>query len=726
MSDFTPEPDAELRRTVTDRMAVEKPQRVLACRLCSQRKKKCDRTFPCANCVRAGAHCVPATTSAPRQRRRRFPERDLLGHLRHYESLLRQNNITYEPLHPHEPGREQDREQASPSEDTKGSDTLEDTPSDVSKDRSATQPKQAVYILGPRFRFRVMTTDFRPRDFFRAIGRLRGKTLGSAENDHKCDNDDHARGLWMQGSDHLLFFGQPRISVPLSTFHPEQAQIFRLWQIYLDNVNPLLKVTHASTLQARIVDALMDMSNISPTLEALIFSIYCISIMSLTEDECSILCGSPRANLLSSYHLACQQALQNCNVLQTDDLDCLTALYLYLVSVRPETNPRSLSSILAVAIRIAKRMNMHDESSYTRYDALEAEIRRRLWWSLILFDHRICELSDYKDTSLAPTWDCRPPRNVNDLDLRPQMKTPPAVHEKPSEALFAVVRSELADFVRHSAFHINFINPSLNAIAQPKATRYGSIVETDDFVTLEKLIEDKYLCFCDPDNPVHFMTIWTTRSILARYRLLQYYSRQSQSSAQLPDVQRKVATSCALSMLECDTKLRANPLTKRFLWLVDVHIPAIAFNHILNDLSKRPDADYAEKAWEAMSNNYEARAVRPSTEKLASLVLWISTVLHVWEIREALLKRQNKQPLEAPRIVTSMRDKVEQLSSNGERHSAPTNIGESRLYMPPSLECFTGPGLGGYPDIPGQATMDFHTDQLWTMLDWTQVNTQGW
>lgn len=76
----------------------------------------------------------------------------------------------------------------------------------------------------------------------------------------------------------------------------------------------------------------MDMSNISPTLEALIFSIYCVSIMSLTEEECNILCGSPRANLLSSYHLACQQALQNCDVLQSDDLDCLTALYFYLVS----------------------------------------------------------------------------------------------------------------------------------------------------------------------------------------------------------------------------------------------------------------------------------------------------------------------------------------------------------------------------------------------------------
>jgi Fungal Zn(2)-Cys(6) binuclear cluster domain len=75
-----------------------KPQRVLACVLCQQRKVKCDRRFPCANCIKSRAQCVPATL-APRRRRRRFPERDLLDRIRKYEDMLRQNNIKFEPLH---------------------------------------------------------------------------------------------------------------------------------------------------------------------------------------------------------------------------------------------------------------------------------------------------------------------------------------------------------------------------------------------------------------------------------------------------------------------------------------------------------------------------------------------------------------------------------------------------------------------------------------------------
>ena len=75
-----------------------KPQRVLACVRCQQRKVKCQRIFPCENCIKSRAQCVPSAL-AQRRRRRRFPERGLLERLRKYEDLLRQNNITFEPLH---------------------------------------------------------------------------------------------------------------------------------------------------------------------------------------------------------------------------------------------------------------------------------------------------------------------------------------------------------------------------------------------------------------------------------------------------------------------------------------------------------------------------------------------------------------------------------------------------------------------------------------------------
>ena len=134
-------------------------------------------------------------------------------------------------------------------------------------------------------------------------------------------------------NDHLLF-GSPHTNVNLSTLHPEPLQIFRLWQIYLDNVNPLFKVTHTPSLQGSIIEAASNVTNISPPLEALMMSIYCMAILSLNVDDCQTMFGSSRKDLLRKFQFGCQQALLNCSFLRSGERDCLTALYLYLVSLK--------------------------------------------------------------------------------------------------------------------------------------------------------------------------------------------------------------------------------------------------------------------------------------------------------------------------------------------------------------------------------------------------------
>jgi hypothetical protein len=159
------------------------------------------------------------------------------------------------------------------------------------------------------------------------------------DNDSDSSHDDLReitfKKAWdqsIENDDHLLF-GSRRTTVDLSTLHPDPVQIFRLWQIYLDNVNPLLKVTHTPSLQGRIIEAASNVTNINPTLEALIFSIYCTSILSLMVEDCQTMFGSSKEDLLMRYQFGCQQALLNCGFLRSSDRDCLTALYLYLVSL---------------------------------------------------------------------------------------------------------------------------------------------------------------------------------------------------------------------------------------------------------------------------------------------------------------------------------------------------------------------------------------------------------
>ncbi|KAK9337314.1 hypothetical protein LIPSTDRAFT_57140 [Lipomyces starkeyi NRRL Y-11557] len=702
---------------------LSKPQRVLACVLCQQRKVKCDRKYPCSNCIKSLAQCVPATQSS-RRRRRRFPERELLERLRKYEDLLRQNNIKFEPLHKHSAG-----EKESPSVEG-GYDSDDEQPKTagaVWSSPSTTVNSERVYEA--KNIWHAMSQEFRDPD----------NNSDSSDDDVREVVFKKAWDQLFENNDHLLF-GSRKTAVDISTLHPEPVQIFRLWQLYLENVNPLLKVTHTPSLQRRIIEAASNVLNIRPTLEALMFSIYCMSILSLAVDDCQAMFGSSKVDLLTRYQFGCQQALLNCGFLRCGDRDCLTALYLYLVSVRPSIVPQSLSSMLGVAIRIAQRIGIHSESVLAKCTALEAEMRRRLWWSLILFDTRIGEMADFKTTTLTPTWDCRIPLNVNDSDFRLEMKEPPQVQGKSTEALFAVVRSELGDFVRHTMFHLDFTSPALKPVA--KDVQHGPIPEGSELVSLEKMIEDKYLKFCDPENPLHFMTIWTTKAYLAKCRLVEHYSRYSSSSVHQAEAQRDAPISYALSMLECDTKIMTSPLTKGFLWLVHFYFPFTAYIQIVQSLKRRPVSDQAELAWEVMSDNYEARFGLLRRDDSPFFKIFTKILLQAWEAREATFK-QLGESLVTPRIVLSIRHQVAQIAQNAQNPdtgqpngatdmginnflmSMPMGFGShSLLYSMGGQASYAVTGPGAYPDMPGLAPLDVDVNQLdWSAMDWDLVNT---
>ncbi|KAF8847265.1 hypothetical protein BDZ45DRAFT_637229 [Acephala macrosclerotiorum] len=693
-----------------------KPNRVLACVRCQQRKVKCDRTSPCKNCVIANAQCVPATKTPSRQRKRRFPERELLERLRKYEDLLRQNNIKFEPLHKDSAG---EKESLNPQ----GGDESEDDHPEGSAFSRTVESERT----------------YQPKNLWHA--------LNSGSRDPDSDNDSSDEGMrevavlkgWGElfgDNDHLLF-GYPNTHVNLSTLHPEPAHVFRLWQIYLDNVNPLLKVTHTPSLQVRIVEAVSNLKNIDPTLEALLFSIYCVATLSLAMDDCQAIFASSKEDLLRRFQFGCQQALQNCRFLRCRDHDCLNALYLYLVSVRPRTVPQSLSSMLGVAIRIAQRMGIDSESALAKCSPFDAELRRRLWWSLVLFDARISEMAGHKTAALAPTWDCRIPLNIDDSDLRSELKEAPLAQGKLTDALFAVVRSKIGNFVRHTMFHLDFTNPALKPVL--KSAQLGLSSEVADLVALERVIEDKYLKLCDSENPVHFMTIWWARGQLARCRLWEYHSRYAGTSAHPTDTQRDDAISHALRMLECDTKLQISPLTRRFYWLIEFHFPFPSYIQILQDLRRRLGGEQAQNAWEVMSDNYDTRFGFIHYEGESPFFkIFAKIVLQAWEAREQSFG-QSEELIMPPRIVSSVRYRMAQIEqserlSGPERHDAaidkttsdfpmsmPMPMGPSCNDMLYNVEGLTGVGLIGpsFTNMPGPAPIDVDMNNMnWGVMDW--------
>ncbi|CAH0042439.1 unnamed protein product [Clonostachys rhizophaga] len=680
-----------------------KPTRVLACVLCQQRKIKCDRKFPCAHCLKQGLQCVPATQA---RRRRRFPEKDLLRRLAQYEDLLRANNIRFNPLH------------QTPSTAGKGNDAGADSDSsddEQSHSQSAASPTPSSKPLDV----------FDTKSIWLAIcqegqASTSGGQVEGADSLERTVKD----ALEMErGSDYDLFlFGSPQASVDLSTFHPQPVEIFRLWQIYLDNVNPLLKVIHVPTMQGRIIEAVGNVHGISPPMESLMFSIYCIAITSLSNDECQSMLGMSQTDLLTKYQFGCQQALMNARFLVSRERDTLISLYLFLLSLRPEMHPRSLSAMFSIAIRIAKVLKLHREPPLERCSVFESEMQRRLWWSLVLDDTRRCEVADVSDdASLSPAWSRKTPSNVNDSDLRPDMKEIIAGGAKVSESIFVVVRSELADFLRHTSAFLDFHHPRLKPIAK-------ELPDGGSLLSLRKRIENDYLQYCDPENPIHYLTIWTTHAFIAKQRMIQYYATLAHSGLPATETEMDDAMVLAFEMLDCDTKLLSTPKTKPFIWFIRSHFPFPGYMHIIYDLRRRPFSRHADRAWEVMANNYDFRIHTMSRMKGPITKVFGKFILRSWDARVAEWK--SDQPLKTPRIVQQIWE-MEAKDNPPTDNMAWGNLGntpevkleDSFSTMQPltftSSDLYDLAGSGGmnglipgdYTNFSSQGAFDFMTDQ---------------
>lgn len=409
---------------------------------------------------------------------------------------------------------------------------------------------------------------------------------------------------------------------------------------------------------------------------------------------------------------------------------------------------RCLAIVVGITIRIAQRMGLHSEATLDNLPALESELRRRLWWSLIAFDYRLCELTVYKATTLLPTWDCDVPSNINDFELRPDMKIlPVSGHTQPSEAIFPMVRSAIADSVRHSEFHLNLVNPVLKVLVTAKETAVQlNLASTGPVETL--------LSKCNMEDRVHYMTYWTAKGLIARSRLLEYYTKRSTAHPDSNHAQQpEDAVSYALEMLDSNTKLRTSPLTKGYMWLVDLYLPALAYQYILNILRKAPGARYAERAWQAVDENYQASLKRPRQSHIVGLaggdvymIKFGPVIVRAWEAHEEFCAKQQKSPGTPPMVVTDVMRRLRESHSNfgsvtlsevGEcvaSANAGGNLSSDQDTMA-DAQSISGEaeGVMDYLDYmsaeggscwQGNDQVDADMDQFWMAFDWRWINAQ--
>ncbi|KAK1994352.1 hypothetical protein LX36DRAFT_641563 [Colletotrichum falcatum] len=393
-----------------------------------------------------------------------------------------------------------------------------------------------------------------------------------------------------------LVFGRQR-SDPPSMLYPSAVQSFRLWQVFTSNVHPLTKVLHGPSVQEELLRSLAEPCSTDGPTEALIFSIHLIAVVSLTDAECRDLLGETREKHLARYCRATEAALSRVDFLRSTDLKVLQAFTLYLLSLRHICDQDVLWLLTGLATRMGQRMGLHRESSLKDLPPFEAELRRRVWWQIVILDGRAAQLTGAAvgpETRLC--GDTNPPAGVNDGDLVPSMSTLPRPSPVPTEMVFCSVRIEIGVWmIRQKCL------PGQAATPADKAKLLRSIDE------LEGRLEERYLRHIDTGIPLNLLTTHLARSAVCQLKLSVHHPiRHPEEAAPtgLGQEQLDLLLENSLEVVRYDIAAHVAGPLRRYAWHVSNFFPFETFVLLVGTLARRPTSPVADAAWSVVDRVY--------------------------------------------------------------------------------------------------------------------------
>jgi hypothetical protein len=125
----------------------------------------------------------------------------------------------------------------------------------------------------------------------------------------------------------------------LEDLYPEPVHTFRLWQIFLERVNPLTKIIHVPSVQPYVVEAASNLQNIPQNVQALLFSIFTLAVISLEDAECQQILQTSKSDALRQFSDGARAALQKSQFLRIYEMPTLQALVMYLVRISRSLSP---------------------------------------------------------------------------------------------------------------------------------------------------------------------------------------------------------------------------------------------------------------------------------------------------------------------------------------------------------------------------------------------------
>jgi hypothetical protein len=253
-----------------------------------------------------------------------------------------------------------------------------------------------------------------------------------------------------------------------------------------------------------------------------------------------------------------------------------------------------------IATRIGQRIGLHRDGAKLGMSPFESEIRRRLWWQIMMLEGYSQKLAGTGINGVGLIGDVGMPSNVNDSDLFPGMKDAPKEHEGATEMMFFLIRCHAANFLRRSAdMKSNFDGPwhKITTRAVPLEIKDRAIQE------LEDMYQHTFLQYCDPSVPWHFMCTRLGNAIIFMMRFMAHSAGYDGTNMAQPE--KDMLFNLALRITAAQNLTYTAKEMQGFMWHVNLHFQWKAFVFLIAELRHRTDGPEVDEAWKEVEKTFD-------------------------------------------------------------------------------------------------------------------------
>ncbi|KAF7175306.1 hypothetical protein CNMCM7691_007346 [Aspergillus felis] len=539
--------------------------------------------------------------------------------------------------------------------------------------------------------------------------------------------------------DHLIWESYSSPSNVYSFYPDTREDCYLLLNIFLANVDPIVRVVHRPSLARRFDGFIrthysLDKTpvgssysnnmafdpNQSDAFEPLAMSIFYATINSMKETDVSTVFNTDKSHLLRRYRAGTEAYLKQHEFMTSRIFEVLQAFVIFLSQTAQyrEDDMGKVWPLTGLAIRVATIQGLHRDPlalPLGTIDIVQVELRRRLWAQICHLDFRAAEGHGFAPSIHESDFDTRLPLNVDDVDLIEGVAPSTRLSDAPkfTDMTICLLRITAAQCYGRIIQITNASRKRIRACSQGPLgeaqvlSELQTLLKTAEAMAaeLEKALDD-LVQYCDKRVSLQSMTLHLSAHLKSKFWVIFWIQipRQDREKIISPAIRRSIFMDAATTVENwCTIALSKD--CEPFQWHISSHAGFYSILYVLSEVRspafQTPEwADLRQRGLQVANAIHEIRGQH--TTGAWPVINWLIERIRSQSLDLAEDNRTaglTPGPQDNP---TLMRSGADSLASEGLELEAADFLS------------FTNLGDFDFPDLAGFDPMSFSSPSQWS------------